>query len=178
MLNFIVSLFLGMFPEVLYFTLFLTFTMNLKSKRLLLFSALSVGYVLLIMICRYELLFYLAYIVYSYLVLKVLYKAHILNLFVYSVSFSYLMILSFVTATLIDNYVLAYIVDRVLLFVPFIFYRNFNLYYECYKSLWDRKQGNKIKSITLRNMSLVFVNIMILFVNAIAFASAIMFTSH
>lgn len=176
MFGFIPSLICGMLPEVLYFTLFLVFTKNLKEKRLLLFSLLAIGYVVLIMLCRFQWLFYLAYIVYSYLVLKKLYNSHIIDLFVYSVAFSYLMLISFILKILLFdnfNYAVYYIIARICLFLPFIFRHKFNIIYEKYKSLWNRKAGNKIKSVTVRNSSVLFINIMIVLINVLTVAALI-----
>lgn len=166
MLNFIVSLFLGMIPEVAYFTLFLIFTKNLNCKRLKLLLLLAIGYVVLIMICRYKLLFYVAYIVYSYLVLKELYNSHISDIFTVSVASSYLTLISFTSFKLFDNYIISYIINRLLLFIPLILVGpNINKMYKKYLSLWNRHEKGPIKSITLRNISLVFVNIFIVLLN-------------
>lgn len=177
MFNFVISLILGMLPEVLYFTLFLIFTKDLKDKRLKLFLLLVAGYIVLIMLCRYQLIFYLAYIVYTYLVLKKLYKSHITDLFVYSVAFSYLMLIGFIFKLLLfDNYVLYYVIDRIFLFLPFIFKDKFNLLYEKYKSLWNRKKDNKIKSLTIRNSSVLFINVMIILINILTILALMDFT--
>lgn len=118
MTNFIVSLLMGMLPEVLYFTLSICFIKDIKKNRLKLFSLLAIGYILLIMICRYQLLFYLGYIVYVYMVLKKLYKSKVIDLFVVSVISSYLTLMSFLSFKLIETYMLAYVINRLMLFVP------------------------------------------------------------
>lgn len=162
LINFILSLILGMIPEVLYFTLFLKFTKNIDKHIVKLFVLLAIGYVALIMICRYEFLFYIMYIIYSYLVLKVLYKSEIIDIFVYSIAFSYLMIVGYTFKLLLfNNYVLYYLVVRVFMFLPFIFKNKFNQLYILYRKLWNIRKGNKIKSLTIRNSSLIFVNSMI-----------------
>jgi hypothetical protein len=163
-MNFIISLILGMLPEVLFFTLFLIFTNDLKTKRLKLFGLLVLGYISLIMILRYEFLFYIGYVIYAYLILKLLYKVHISDLFVFALSFSYVALLSyFIYKFMSDNYYLAFAIDRILLFVPFIFKKYLRLAYLKYLSLWNRndKEERKIKSITLRNISLIFINLLI-----------------
>lgn len=162
LINFILSLIFGMIPEVLYFTLFLKFTKNIDKHIVKLFVLLAIGYVALIMICRYEFLFYIMYIIYSYLVLKVLYKSEIIDIFVYSIAFSYLMIVGYTFKLLLfNNYVLYYLVVRVFMFLPFIFKNKFNQLYILYRKLWNIRKGNKIKSLTIRNSSLIFVNSMI-----------------
>lgn len=164
-MNFVISVFLGLLPEVLYFTLFLVYTKNLKEKRLKLFLLLSIGYIALIMICRYQLLFYLGYIVYIYIINKYLFKAHISDLFVISLGSVYLTATSFIAFKVTGNYYLAYIINRIILYMIFIFRNSFNFLYKSYRNLWNRNENNKIKSITLRNVSLLLINIMIVIMN-------------
>lgn len=169
MINFIVSLLLGMLPEVLYFTLFLSFTKNIKTKRLKLFILLAIGYILLIMICRYQLIFYLAYIVYSYLVLKVLYKSEIIDFFICSLGYSYLTIISILAFIVIPNYWIAFAINRILLFAPFVLKKKFNKLYMLYRNLWNRNDKVKqpIKSLTLRNCSLLMINTFIIILDVV-----------
>ena len=166
MIDFIIGLLIGMLPEVLYFTLSICFVKDIQKNRLKLFSLLAVGYIVLIMICRFQLLFYLGYIVYVYVVLKKLYKSKIIDLFIVSVISTYLTLASFISFKLIDTYMLAYLVNRLMLFIP-IFLLNYKLndFYNVYYILWDRHEGNKIKSITVRNISLVFINMLIVIFN-------------
>lgn len=166
MIDFIIGLLIGMLPEVLYFTLSICFVKDIQKNRLKLFSLLAVGYIVLIMICRFQLLFYLGYIVYVYVVLKKLYKSKIIDLFIVSVISAYLTLTSFISFKLIDTYMLAYLVNRLMLFIP-IFLLNYKLndFYNVYYILWDRHEGNKIKSITVRNISLVFINMLIVIFN-------------
>lgn len=166
MTNFIVGLFMGMLPEVLYFTLSICFIKDIKKNRLKLFSLLVIGYIVLIMVCRFQLLFYLGYIVYVYIVLKKLYKSKIIDLFIVSIVSAYLTLVSFISFKITDTYMLAYLINRLMLFIP-IFVLNYKLndFYNVYYRLWDRHEGNKVKSITIRNISLVFINILIVVFN-------------
>lgn len=174
MINFIISLLFGMLPEVLYFTLSIIFVKDIKTNRLKLFGLLILGYIMLIMLCRYQLLFYLGYIVYVYVVLKKLYKAKVIDLFVISVISAYLTLMSFISFKLVDNYVFACILNRALLFIP-ICLLNYRLndVYNMYWILWDRREGNKIKSITIRNISLTLTNIFIVLLNIAVILSLI-----
>ena len=166
MINFLVSIVLGLLPEVLYFSLFLIYTKNIKEKKLKLFMLLAIGYILLIMICRYQFIFYLAYVVYSYFVLKYLYKSQIIDFFICSIGLTYMTIVAYVGYQILGfNYVLYYIVARISLFSIFTFKKHFNKLYLTYRSLWNRNDNAKIKSLTIRNCSLLFINILILFFN-------------
>lgn len=170
------SLALGMLPEVLYFTLFLIYTKNIKEKKIRLFLLISLAYILCIMISRFKVLYYIMFIFSVYLILKILYrkKSQIIDVFVFSVSFCYLCFAGFITSRFVNNdytlYYIMYAVDRILLFLPFIFRNKFNIVYRKYCELWNRNYEKKqpIKSITLRNTSLFILNIFIFIMNIIS----------
>ena len=161
MINFLISIILGLVPEVLFITLMTTSLENVDKKRVKLFILLAFGYILLIMICRFELQFYVLYIIYTYLIIKRLYNVHISSFFMISLVFSYIALLSFICSN-IPNYALAYIIDRTFLFIPLFYCSYFKYLYMLYKKCWNRNATYKIKSITLRNCSLVFINSMII----------------
>lgn len=168
MINFLVSIVLGLLPEVLYFSLFLIYTKNIKEKKLKLFILLAIGYILLIMICRYQLLFYIGYIIYSYVILKLLYKSHIIDFFICSIGLTYMTAVSFILFILVGkNYVIYYIIARIVLFLIFIFKNKFNDLYILYRKLWNRNDESKIKSLTLRNASLILFNLFIISLSSI-----------
>ena len=164
--NVIMSLLLGMIPEVLYFTLLLTNTKNLKDKKLKLFLLIMVSYILCIMLVRHQALYYVIFIILIYLSLKVLYKerTQIIDIFIINVSFIYIGLISTICFAFVNNnyaiYYVMLILNRILLFIPFIFKDKFNLFYKKYCSLWNRNDKIKrpIKSITLRNISLIALN--------------------
>lgn len=175
-LYYLIGIILGLIPEVLYFTLFLIFTKNIKEKKILLFLLMSIGYMLCICIQQYVLLYYLGYIVIVYLILKFLYKnqTQIIDIFVFSISTLYLTFLSYLGFKCfkndLSNYWIMFILDRILMFVPFIFKNKFNILYKEYCKLWNRnnKEKRPIKSITLRNISLIIINFAICFMNIYA----------
>lgn len=165
LLNFIVSLLIGMLPDVLFLTFFISKFKGKTDKKLKLFIFLMIGYVLLIMICRYQLMFYIAYIIYSFVVVKKLYKAHIIDLFVISIGYAFMTLLSFACAKLIPNYWAALVINRITEFTPLLLGNNLNKLYMKYKGLWNINKNSKVKSITIRNISLVIVNAFILIMN-------------
>ena len=175
-MNFIMSLFLGMLPEVLFLSLYIKFTKNIKGKEIKLIGLLSIGYILLIMLCRYQLIFYIVYIIYSYLITKKLYKSHISDIFIISIAYAYMTLISFICFKNISNYWISFIINRIVLFIPLLFKKYLNKFYKLYISLWNINKNAKIKSITLRNISLFVVNIMIVIMNLIM-AVAIQFYS-
>lgn len=172
----ILSIFLGLIPEVLYFTLFITYTKNIKEKRIKLFLLISLVYILCMFIQRYKIFYYVLFIVLIYLIMKVLYKkkTQILDVFVISIGAIYMTIVSYIGFCFfnedLSNYYIMMLIARILLFLPFIFRKYFNILYKKYCKLWNRNDDEKrpIKSITLRNISLVTINIAIFLMNLYA----------
>ena len=172
---YILSILLGLIPEVLYFTLFLTYTKNIKEKRVTLFLLLAIVYFLCVLIQKLQILFYTLLIVLFYMVLKLLYKkkVQIIDIFIISLAYLWIMLLSTIMLFLLNNdrsnYYYLYVLDRILLFIPFIFKNKFNLVYKKYCKFWNRNDEEKrpIKSITLRNISLIAINFTIVIANII-----------
>ena len=169
----VMSLLLGMLPEVLFFTLFLVYTKNIKEKRFKLFLLITLIYFACIMVSRFKTLYYVFFIILIYLALKILYKekTQIIDIFVFSLSTIYLSLIGYMCSRFVNNsyfiYYIMLIINRGLLFIPFIFKRNFNKLYKMHCELWNRNDKIKrpIKSITLRNLSLVILNSFIFILN-------------
>lgn len=166
---YLVSILFGLIPEVLYFTLFITYTKNIKEKRIKLFLLIGIAYFICISITQYYVLCDIVYIVSIYFILKLLYKnkAQIIDIFVIMISYFWILFLSFILMKFanknLSNYMMLYFIQRILLFIPFIFKNKFNTIYKKYCKLWNRNNKEKrfIKSITLRNISLILLNILI-----------------
>lgn len=164
-MNFIISLLLGMLPEVIYITAMTSYLEGIKAKRIRLFLVNSLGYIVLIMTCRFELLFYIAYIIYLYWLLKLNFKIHITSFFMISIVFSSIVWISFI-CSFFSSYLLGYIMSRLFLAIIYLYLRKeLKLVYAKYKACWNRNSVHKIKSITLRNCSLVFINAMVVVLN-------------
>lgn len=181
----LLSILLGLIPEVLFITLFLMFSKNLKSKRIMLFILIGISYIVSMFIQKYKIIFYILFIALVYLSLKILYKkkVQIIDLFLITIPFTWITILSFICFLFFDknltNYYQLYVVDRLILFVPLIFSKHYNKIYSKYCKLWNRNDNEKrpIKSITLRNISLITMNIIIFIIN-IMIISVINFLSQ
>lgn len=169
----LLSILLGLLPEVFYYTLFISYTKNIKDKKILLFILISISYCLCIFIQRWQLAYYMTLIVSIYIIIKLLYKrkVQIIDIFIISLMFLWATILSALMLIFLktdnSNYWMLYILDRIFLFIPFIFKNKFNLVYKKYCKLWNRndKEKRPIKSITLRNISLIILNIFIFCLN-------------
>lgn len=166
-MDFIINIFLGMIPEVLFFTLFLIYTKNIKEKQFKLFLLILVAYILCIMINECKVFYYVCFVFLVYIFLKILYKSkvQITDVFLLFGLEFYLYIISLLIYIPKNSYqyFICLIINRILLFLPFIFKNKFNILYKKYYKLWNRKYDRKqsIKSITLRTLSLLFVNFII-----------------
>ena len=170
---YLISILLGLVPEVLYFTLFMIYTKNIQSKKIKLFLLFSLTYFLCLLIQQYNILFYVIFIFSNYFVLKLLYKnkIQIIDVFIVGISYLWIAILSFILMLFLKedlyNYYFLYFINRIMLFLPFLFKNKMNILYNKYCKLWNRndKQKRPIKSITLRNVSLILFNSFIILIN-------------
>ena len=173
LLYILLTIFVGILPEIIYFTKFMEYAKNIKEHRIKFFLLMILTYVLCILVSQYKILYYVAFIFISYLAMKLIYKekAQIIDIFVFSVAFIYValngLIWSFFISKDMSNYYLISILNRITLFIPFIFKNKFNNLYNKYKSLWNRNDKIKrpIKSITLRNISIICLNVFIFIAN-------------
>lgn len=174
-MNILLNIVVGIIPEILYFFFFCISIFQLKNKKIFLLLYTIIVYLICIIVKKYELLYYILFIVLLYVGLKIIYKGkmHISDLFIIAFGFAYL-VTAYNISYLISNgtyerYYMAIGVSRVLLFLPFIFYKSLNSIYRKYQVLWDKPQKQEkriLKSITLRNICLIslFTFILILYV--------------
>lgn len=173
----LLSIVLGLLPEVLYFTMFLIYAKNLKEKRLKLGILISVAYVVCITFIPHSVYSYIGFIFTTYILLKLLYKqkAQIVDIFLICIAYLYINLLAYISYLILKNnmniqlYYLLYFIDRICLCIPFIFRNKFYELYKKYFSLWNRRYDVKapIKSITIRNISLISLNILIFLTNIV-----------
>ena len=168
MLRIILSLLLGIFPQSLYFTLFLTKVKDINKKKHLLISLIFIIIMLSVMIVKYNIYLYLIIIPLIYLAMKLLYKkkVQIIDLFLIAIAYGYLSIISYLCSFMIKDtmnlYWIAYIINNILLFAILLFKKYIIKAYKKYIQLWNRKPENKVRSISVRNVSLISLNIFIL----------------
>lgn len=117
--------------------------------------------------------FQLAYTFMSFVNLKVLYreKAQVTDIFLFMAASIILIVLSvftYLTALYTyKDYFISLVLNRVLLFGIVFIFRNFiKEKYKSFCSLWNRhNKPNKIRSLTLRNISIITFNLMFWFIN-------------
>lgn len=159
--------------EPIYFSLFLIIGKDLKKKRLLLTLIMIFEYVMLTNIIEFNVWFQFIYTFLSFINLKVLYreKAQITDIFLFAAASIILVLLSiftYVTALYTyNNYMISLVINRILLFsFIFVFRKQIRKLYKEFCSLWNRhSKPNKIKSLTLRNISVISFNVMFWVIN-------------
>ena len=169
----ILTILIGMLPEVLFFSKFLEYSKNIKEHKTLLFIGILISYVLCILVSQYKILYYLCFIFLTYLILKIIYKKkiQIIDIFIISIAFMYIAFVGFIFSLFLkqdlSNYYFITIINRITLLIPFIFKRKFNNLYRKYSKLWNRNdlENRKIKSISLRNISLICLNLFVFLLN-------------
>ena len=169
----LILIFLEKVLEVIYFSMFLLIGKNIKEKRLLFTVIMILEYLMLKHFIKYSVYFQLAYTFMSYVNLKVLYKekAQITDIFLFMASSLLLIAISGVFALLayfvIKNYYISLILSRIVLFlILFIGKTIIKDKYKDFCSLWNRhNKPKKIKSLTLRNISITIFNFMFWLIN-------------
>ena len=151
--------------EAIYFSLFLIYGKNLKEKRLLFIGIMIFEYLALKYFIKFNVLFQLSYTFMTYLALKVLYKekAQITDIFLFMSASIILIIVSAISYIIVQHtisiYLVALILSRLLLFLTlFVIKNKINNYYKKFYSLWNKHRNpNKIRSLTLRNISIIIL---------------------
>ena len=168
------QLLLGQIPEAIYFALFMIYTKNLKQKRILYIILMISEYLILKLFFKFNIYFQLSYTIFTYLILKLLYKnkAQIIDVFTFTISSIILIVISAFSYTIISATIgiklVAYIIKNILMFVfLFIARKRLNKIQKLYKKLWNRndKVDKKIKTTTFRSINAILFNVMFWVIN-------------
>lgn len=161
------------FVEPIYFSLFLIIGKDLKNKRLLLTCIMIFGYYMLTEIIYFNVWFQFIYTFIVFVDLKFLYKekAQITDIFLFAASSIILIGISIIVYLThlytYNNYYIAIIINRIILF-SFLYFNRNNIreLYKKFYSYWNRHNNPKaLKSITLRNISVISFNFMFWIIN-------------
>lgn len=169
----LILIFLERVLEAIYFSMFLLIGKNIKEKRLLFTFIMILEYLMLTNFIEYDVLFQLIYTFMSYINLKVLYKekAQITDIFLFAAGSLILMAICgisyFAVFFTIKEYIIALLISRILMFLfLFIFKNNINKTYKKVYELWNRHNyKGKLKSLTVRNISIILFNLMFYIIN-------------
>ena len=90
MASIIYNILLGALPESIYFSLFMIFAKNIKTKRVIFCVLMFIEYALLMNLIQYNIWFQISYTFVAFVTLKVLYKekALITDIFVFCLAFA------------------------------------------------------------------------------------------
>lgn len=170
-MEFVTGILLGTIFEILFISVMFYKIKGLKDKKILLFIATFITYFLSGFITSYsynnQYLFYIIFNVMMFIFTKIIYKnkINILDLFIiYYIE----MILNFscLIVMVIFNYNdISYILSRIILFIFMLISNRFHKYYKFYCYNWNRHKDNKIKSITVRNLTIISCNLMLYIIN-------------
>lgn len=166
---------IGQIPEAIFFSLFMIYAKGIKKKRIVFTILMIAEYLSLKYVAHlnYTIWFQIIYTFMSYLILKILYKekAQIIDIFIFIESLIILLIFTIpflVLNNFINNIYLCCLLSKITLFIFFFIIRNklFKINTGYYK-LWNRDDSKKrkIKSLTLRNISIVAFNILFYITN-------------
>lgn len=165
------ELLLGQIPEAVYFALFLIFTKELKTKRILFTILMIVEYLLLKSFIHFDMWFQIGYVIMIFLTLKVLYKdkAQITDVFTFGIASIILIILSAISFLIFGpDMKLVTITNRILLILFLVLTRKLlpNIQ-DLYNKLWNRNDtiSKKMKSTTFRALNAVVFNLMFVVIN-------------
>ena len=162
-MNFIMSMLLGVIPDILYYYLYIKKIKNIKKKKIIFTILLFISYMITNILVTYNFYIYILFDILLFFIIKWLYKSQINDFFLVITLDLYLFICSIISYFLIPNYFVAFILYRILLFAPLIFKNKIKNIYEQYCNLWNRHDNKgKIKSITIRNIVLIMLNLSII----------------
>ena len=162
------NLVFGMLFEVLFIYLIIIIAKRIKNKKLLLFFIVFLGYIISGIIVNFtydnQAWAITLMIIFIFLVCKLLYKDNIEILDIFLITFS-IFVVSLVSALslsifgfdkiealIFSRLVLLFVIDLLMLF-------DFYKLYALYVSLWNRRDDGNIKSITIRNISVIMLNV-------------------
>lgn len=159
--------------EPIYFSLFLIIGKDLKNKRILLTCIMIFEYIMLKQFIHFNVAFQFIYTFMTFINLKVLYKekAQITDIFLFAAASIVLIVLSAIVYIIhiytYNNYDIARIINRISLFLFLYLSRNkIRELYKKFYSHWNRHNNPKaIKSLTLRNISIIIFNLMFWIIN-------------
>lgn len=146
---------------------------NIKEKRLLFTCLMIIQYLLLKQFIKFNVGFQLSYVFIAYLDLKILYKnkAQITDIFLFMLASIILIIVSaiygLVEIYLHINHDILLILNRIIIFIILgILKDKINSLYKNFYKLWNRHNNkSKIRSLTLRNISVIIFNLMFYVIN-------------
>lgn len=167
----LLSILLGLIPEALFFCLFVKGAKDIR-RKFFTFCVLNIGaFVLLGIAFSYTIWLYVILTVAMYVIMKVLYKdTEFIDLFLLTVPYLILALAGYFCYGITESLpplwypnTVGLVLNRIFIFIILsALYPHLNKWYNSYKKLWNVHEENKVKSITIRNISIVIFNTLIL----------------
>ena len=162
--------------EAIYFSLFLILGKNIKEKKLLFISIMIIEYLMITEVIQYSIWIHISYIIMTYINLKVLYKekAQITDIFLFMFASMILIIICIFSYFVLQgwkdflHYVFSLMLSRALMIIVFLILRKYiQPIYKKFYDLWNKRKNSKIRSLTVRNISIILFNIMFYILNLV-----------
>jgi len=145
------SVFVGLLPESIFFTLFFIFAKKIEKRRFALFGLIFAANLLLSAFFAFNIAYHLLFILVMQAILTILYKARLYDLMLISCAGFVATLLSIVLNLGIQTLWIEMAINRILLIaVPLLIRRKLHIWHGAYAGMWDRKPGARIKSVTIR----------------------------
>lgn len=167
----ILSVLFGIIPEAIFFTYFFVKAKDITDtkRRWMLFIAILLIHIASSAILSFSVWFHIVFIFGMWLAAHFICGSEIIDVFLFVFFGLIVTLLGFICYYAIPNYWIALAINRVMMlfmvFYPKSIWRNL---YKTYRDLWNRRDDGRIKSITLRNISLITFNIMLCILTIVA----------
>lgn len=164
----LISTILNILFEIFYLYFNITKVKDLKDKRIRLFLAILLSYMISSIAVGFlysnQIYFFIILVALIYFSMKKLYgkKAQIIDIFFITYIITFMNLTSMITTTLLGYNMPMIIINRVILAIMIFPISKFlTMLYNKYISNWNRKEGNKIKSVSIRSSSLLILNMVV-----------------
>jgi len=145
---------------------------NINDKKILLFLGILASYILSGIITGFsynlQVWIYLVFNILIFIFVKILYgkKISVLDFLIIGYILYFIGFPSSLAAYLCDihliNLTVAFIISRIIIFSILLFsYKHLNKIYQKIAKFWNRRDDGKIKSLTIRNLLLIGVNVIL-----------------
>ena len=167
----ITGVLLGFIFEVFFISVMFYKIKGLKDKKIALFLSTLITFIITAMITgtnySNQYLFYLIYNVILFGFLKIIYrnKINIIDLFLIYYIIMIINFSSLLAIKLFEYNFISYFTSRLILILFMILASKFNNFYKLYNYNWNRHTNNKVKSITVRNLTIISCNLMLYIIN-------------
>lgn len=168
----LLSILLGLIPEAIFVSLFVIGAKKIKSRYNFHFCVANIFIFSIIgLMLSYNIWYYICIPFLIYCVMKLLFEdTEFIDLFLLTIPFLLFAIIGYpcyyiqqVLPFRLPPNLTALVVNRILLIIILsALYPKLHVWYNSYKTIWNRRKGNKIKSITTRNISIMLCNAVII----------------